>query len=257
VGLIAISVPRSPRNSVGASYPKQHSNYFEYRSDMNTDPILLEINRIQTEYARRARIACHRPLQDYYYAQLTKSIAEALGPMSGRSVLDVGCGDGTWLMVFRELGASRLAGIELSDKRCADASRNVPEAKVTSGSAHRLPWPDAHFDVVSQFVVFTSVLDSILKKRIAKEMLRVVKPSGVILWYDFRVNNPRNRHVRGIGKAEIAALFPFCDIQLRSLILAPPLASLLVPHYPGLVSMLEKVPFLRTHYLGIIKPLTR
>lgn len=212
-----------------------------------------ELNRIRNAYARRARVVRHSPIDDYYYSQVRKAVSEILEPMDGRSVLDIGCADGTWLKVCRELGASKLAGIDLRDECCAVVRRHLPETELVCGSAHRLPWPDSHFDVVSQFVVFTSVLDSELKQRMAAEMLRVVKPSGVILWYDFRVNNPRNRQVRGIGRAEIAALFPFCDIQLRPLILAPPLASRLVPRYPRLASMLEKLPFLRTHYLGLIR----
>lgn len=212
-----------------------------------------ELQRIEVEYARRARVVRHAPIQDYYYARVRKAVSEILGPMNGRSVLDIGCGDGTWLMVFRELGGRDLAGVELREERYSIAKRNVPDAELVCGSAHRLPWPDSHFDIVSQFVTFTSILDLNLKVHVAAEMLRVVKPSGVILWYDFRVNNPRNRQVRGIGRAEIAALFPSCDIQLQTLILAPPLASKLVPRLPRLASMLNKLPFLRTHYLGLIK----
>ncbi len=223
----------------------------------SNERISVELKRIEDEYARRARVLSHLPIQDYYYSQVVRAATEALQPKSARSVLDVGCGDGTWLMVFRQLGARKLAGIELNDERCSRARRNVPEAELVCGSAHHLPWPDASFDIVSQFVMFTSILDWNLKQRIATEMLRVLKPSGVILWYDFRVNNPRNRQVRGIGKTEIDSLFPSCDIRLHSLILAPPLASIVVPRSPRLASVLERVPFLRTHYLGLIKPLAR
>jgi hypothetical protein len=83
-------------------------------------------------------------------------------------------------------------------------------------------------------------------------MLRVVKPDGLILWFDFRVNNPRNRNVRAIDPAEIHSLFPNCDIRLRSVTLAPPLARAVVPISWIAAGLLEKVPFLRTHYLGII-----
>ena len=221
---------------------------------MSTDRIAAELTRVQDEYARRTvAMECSR-LQDYYYAQLTKAVAEILVTIRGCSVLDIGCGDGTWLKLFHDLGAEKLAGIELRKGPYTAAARNLPEAELVCGSAHQLPWPDAHFDVVSQFVVFTSILDWELRQRIAAEMLRVVKPSGVILWYDFRVNNPCNPNVRGVGKGEIAALFPFAELQLRSLILAPPLARVIVPRSPSLASALERIPFLRTHYLGVIKP---
>ncbi len=223
---------------------------------MTADPILAELTRVQNEYARRSRIMARPVIQDYYYSRIVKAVSDTLGPIHGSSVLDVGCGDGTWLKLFRELGASKVAGIELRGKPYAAAMRNVPDAELICGSAHRLPWPDAHFDIVSQFVVFTSILDSTLKQRIAAEMLRVLKPSGLILWFDFRINNPRNRHVRGIGRSEIDSLFPLCQTRLQTVILAPPLANVVVPRSLTLASLLEKVAFLRTHYLGVIKLLT-
>ena len=85
-------------------------------------------------------------------------------------------------------------------------------------------------------------------------MWRVVKPGGVILWFDFRINNPRNKNVRGISSKEIYSLFPDCSIRrLRRVTLAPPLARRIVPVSWIAASCLEKIPFLRTHYLGIIR----
>jgi ubiquinone/menaquinone biosynthesis C-methylase UbiE len=152
------------------------------------------------------------------------------------------------------MGSGRLAGIELTAERCAVARQSLPDAEVVHGSAHTLPWPNDSFDIVSQFVVFTSILDLNLKRKIAREMLRVLKPSGLIVWHDFRVNNPRNRQVKGIAKAEICSLFPSCQIDLHSMMLAPPLARSLIPRLPRLASILERLPFLRTHYLGLIRP---
>jgi hypothetical protein len=38
------------------------------------------------------------------------------------------------------------------------------------------------------------------------EMARVLAANGVIVWYDFSVNNPRNPHVRGVKLTEILEL---------------------------------------------------
>src|SRR5437867_12293533 len=58
------------------------------------------------------------------------------------------------------------------------------------GNAAQLAFPEATFDLVCQSMVFTSILDHGMKQQIAAEMLRVVKIEGLILWYDFHVNNP-------------------------------------------------------------------
>jgi ubiquinone/menaquinone biosynthesis C-methylase UbiE len=92
-----------------------------------------------------------------------------------------------------------------------------------------------------------------MKQRIAKEMLRVLKPLGIILWYDFHMNNPRNPDVRGVKKKEIYELFPDCDIRLKRVTLAPPLARAIAPYSWLACYILEKIPLLRTHYLGVIR----
>jgi len=56
---------------------------------------------------------------------------------------------------------------------------------------------------IHQFTVFTSILDISMKQSIAGEMLRVLKPDGIILWYDYYRNNPMNPDVRGVKKREI------------------------------------------------------
>ena len=228
-----------------------------------------ELDRIRAEFARRDReigdevYGLHRPVTQYYFSRIMQTgirgLAEAgTFPLDGLSVLDVGCGKGTWLLEFSQWGApaSQLHGIDLDPQRLARAREKLPAAELVCGDAGKLPWPDANFDVISQFTVFTSILDLQLRQNVAREMARVLKPGGVILWYDFRVNNPRNRNVRGIGAAEIHALFPECSVRLRSLTLAPPLARRITPYSWSAARLLETLPFLRTHYLGIIrKPL--
>ncbi len=37
-------------------------------------------------------------------------------------------------------------------------------------------------------------------------MLRVLKPNGIILWYDYFISKPTNPDVKGVGKREIKRL---------------------------------------------------
>ena len=91
-----------------------------------------------------------------------------------------------------------------------------------------------------------------MKRRIAAEMLRILKPTGTILWYDFLMNNPRNPDVRGVKRREIKQLFPGCRIQLQRITLAPPLARRLAIYARPLYHLFSKMPLLCTHYLGAI-----
>ena len=224
-----------------------------------------EAARIRAEYAQRARqipadfYAWSRPVNRFFHAGVCGAAIDALVargafPLDGLSVADIGCGTGTWLLEFAQWGAApkRMAGIDLNDDRIERAKTRLPDADLRVGDASALPWPDARFDIVSQFTVFTSVLDPEMKRRIAAEMLRVLKPGGAILWYDFRFGNPRNAMVRGVGADEIRRLFPGCRVALKSITLAPPLARGIVPRTALGAMVLEQIPLLRTHYLGII-----
>ena len=55
--------------------------------------------------------------------------------------------------------------------------------------------------------VFTSIMDPDLRRHVAAEMMRVFKPNGFILWYDYHVNNPCNQDVPGVKRREIYQLF--------------------------------------------------
>lgn len=227
---------------------------------------MTEIQRIRQEYERREReipadyYSLARPAVLFSYTQRVRQAIAALArervyPPAGLDICEVGCGTGQWLVDLVQWGAdpARIAGIDLDAGRLEEARRRLPAADLRVGDAAELPWPEASFDLVLQSTVFTSILDEGLKRRVASEMRRVLRPGGRILWYDFFRNNPSNPQVRGVGAAQIRSLFPGCRIELRRVTLAPPVARAAVPVSWMLALALEKIPLLRTHYLGVIR----
>lgn len=224
--------------------------------------------RILAEYARRTReipadyYSLLRPVNLFRRHGVERALARGLTQAGLVSLdecraLEIGCGSGQWLSTLEEFGVRRenLAGIELDPTRQARCAARFAGADVRRGDARQLPWPDAHFSVVLQATVFTSILDPDLRRAVAREMLRVLQPGGCILWYDFLYNNPGNPHVRGVGRREIAGLFPGCRLRLRRITLAPPLAARLVPICWSAARLLEKLRLLNTHYFGLVQPL--
>jgi ubiquinone/menaquinone biosynthesis C-methylase UbiE len=176
--------------------------------------------------------------------------------LESKTILDVGCGTGQWLRDFIKWGArpENVTGIDLLPDRVIRARRLCPPGvHIQCASAAQLPFSDGTFDLVLQSTVFTSILDSDLKRRVATEMTRVVKPEGFILWYDYHVTNPRNNDVRGVKRKEINHLFPSCRIDLQRITLLPPLARLVAPYSYLACYLLEKFSPLCTHYLGVIR----
>lgn len=222
-----------------------------------------EEQRIAAVYGRRAgaaaRYSVFEPGHLFTLQQLERRMLRALreaGGIEGKRILEVGCGTGYWLRQLLQWGAppEALAGIELLPDRVARARQLCPGGvDLRQGSAAALPFADSSFDIVLQATLFTSILDPQLRERVAAEMRRVLKNGGTILWYDFRFDNPRNPEVRGIERDEIRRLFSGSAIALERITLAPPIARRLAPYtYIG-CCLLEKLPWLCTHYLGVIR----
>jgi ubiquinone/menaquinone biosynthesis C-methylase UbiE len=225
---------------------------------------IAEEERIQSVYKRReknAREAWFNPGEIVIIQERERRLASIVReynvePLDAKKILEVGCGTGYWLREFLKWGArpENITGIDLLSERVAEAKRLCPaQIRIDCGSAAKLEYPDASFDLVLQSTVFSSILDPEMKKQVAREMQRVLKPSGLILWYDFHVNNPWNPDVRGIKRAEIRELFANCVIYLQRVTLAPPLARAIAPRSWLLAHLLAKLPLLCTHYLGVIR----
>jgi len=225
-----------------------------------------EIQRIREEYARRDQ----EIPEDFYslehagnlfiYMQRMRAVIEALKrekffPLKRKEILEVGFGKGDWLVDFERWGAEpeRLHGIELDKGRVRKVRNRLSCADLQTGDASTLSWNDSVFDLVLQSTVFTSILDSSLKSLMAREMIRVLKPGGFILWYDFCFNNPKNPNVRGIRGSELRQLFSGCTVKLKRITLAPPITRWLAQRSWLACTLLEQMYFLNTHYLAIIR----
>lgn len=175
-------------------------------------------------------------------------------PLENRRVLDVGCGTGERLAAFADWGArpKNLYGVDLIPERISAARKNYPQLTFELANAEKLSFADGAFDLVAVFTVFTSILNREMAANVSREIVRVLAFGGAVVWYDFRLNNPLNRHVRGISRKQIQALFPGFKLNLKSISLLPPLARRLGRLTNRLYPPLSSVPFLRSHYFGIL-----
>ena len=175
-------------------------------------------------------------------------------------ILDIGCGNGFWINEFIKWGAdpSNITGVDV-DPRCVETAIKNTAKTVTLHCANgsSLPAEDNSYDIVLQSTLFTSVLDTDTRTRIAAEMMRVLDHKGFILWYDFHVNNPNNPGVRRVSRSEIRRLFPSCHVTLKPITLAPPLARLIAPWSVTLCHILEVFRPLCTHYIGCIRKISQ
>lgn len=176
-------------------------------------------------------------------------------PGATTQCLEVGFGDGGWLVDLLGLRVDQasLHGVEIDLHRAARARRRLPAAHLAITGGEQLPFKDGSFGLVVVSTVFTSILDHGLQERLAAEIERVVRPGGALLWYDFVVDNPRNKNVRGVPRRRIRALFPGLSGPIRAVTLAPPLLRRIAPLSVGLAELLAELPGLRTHALAVLK----
>lgn len=121
---------------------------------------------------------------------------EALRPiadfMRGRDqrrvhLLDVACGTGRLLRDLRlAWPAMRLTGLDLSQPYLDEARRHVEGLRPVSwvkANAEAIPLPDASQDIVTTVFLFHE-LPPTVRRRVAAEMARVLKPGGLLVFID-------------------------------------------------------------------------
>jgi SAM-dependent methyltransferase len=229
-------------------------------------PLPDEPQAIAERYARRHVGDRYNPLRpEVLHARQERERALAAlltqhvpRPLAELDVLEVGCGGGDNLLELIRLGCdpARLFGNELLPERAAAARLRLPAAvAVHEGDALQMPLPDASFDIVLQYTVFSSILDDAFQARLAARMWQWLRPGGAVIWYDFTVDNPRNADVRGMPLARVRALFPQGRVDARRITLAPPIARRVARLHPKACSLFNTLPLLRTHSLAwIAKP---
>lgn len=226
-----------------------------------------EIDQIKARYARRDERLEEAPkkLWDTFAllasherrAALLVALQRRFGDRDARSLtgLDVGCGGGGSLLQLLELGfePENLVGIELTSIRAAQARHRLPAAvRIIEADATVADLPAASFDVVQQSTVFTSILDDAAQDALARRMWELVRPGGMIVWYDFIYDNPRNKDVRGVPLARIRALFPQGRLNAHRVTLVPPIGRPAARLSARVYGALNAIPLLRSHVFVVI-----
>lgn len=239
-----------------------------------------ELDRIREAYRERdaapaaSGYSWEEPGYRLYMQRLESTLLGALGdagqPVTGRRVLEVGCGGGYFLARMLDYGARSASGIDLMESRAQAARERYPQLEVIAGDASEMPYEDQSFDLVTQFTCLSSVLDPDLRARIAAEMWRVLAPGGAIVSYDIRptpgpiralarakgmgggASSAGRTPTTAISVAELRRLFPDGAPAVRSASLHLDLGLLLARRRRALARLAAAIPALRTHLLAVI-----
>lgn len=124
-------------------------------------------------------------------------VFDALAIKGDERVLDVGCGRGLFLIgAAKRLTSGRAIGIDiwstsdLAGNSAAAARANAKlegvadKIRVDNGDARKLPYPDAHYDVVVSSLALHNIKERPEREKALAEMLRVLKTGGKLAILD-------------------------------------------------------------------------
>jgi ubiquinone/menaquinone biosynthesis C-methylase UbiE len=182
-----------------------------------------------------------------------KSIVKALNTLPVRrdwKILDVGCASGGSLLQFLEFGFSPdcLFGIDIIPERIQHGQKKYPNIKFICGDASQMNFDSDFFDFVIESTMFMQLTDKNQAKRIADEMLRVVKHGGYLMLIDWRYDFgiPKYKALsrkRIIDLFNVGALTRICCLKHGALI--PPLGRMMSKYfYPFYFFVQSHFPFL-------------
>lgn len=195
----------------------------------------------------------------YMRTEIIKLLSEILtsprNNLSDKKILEIGCAGGDIIQLLIDLGAEEknISGIDIRQNRLKDCKKIFPKSKINYMDARKLNFDDNSFDVITVFTFFSSLLNENYQNEVSSELIRVLKPKGIIVYYDFRYDNPFNPNVIGINKNKLMCFFKNMSIDINLITLIPPLARSLGVLNRFLYSGLSFFPFLKSHYLAIVQ----
>lgn len=218
-----------------------------------------ELEEIRATYARydetdRARLWDTRDpgygrLADDLQRRLLECLDASL-PRDAATVLDLGCGDGSLASDVDPTGRGlRWIGVDLRPDAIAEARHRYPDLTFHTASADDVPLESGTVDVLVARLLFSS-LSPELEVAVAREIGRLLRPDGWLVWLELRYSNPANRAVHGVPERRVRELFAGWSVELATAGLLPPIARRLGPTAHVTYPLLAAFPPLRSHLVG-------
>lgn len=117
---------------------------------------------------------------DMAFKRRVRTIFEWINPQDDDVILDMPCGRGFYLSMFRYVSRCRLIGADLDWDVLVKAQRNtadLPGIVLNHANIYGLPYPDNTFDAVILSEILEHIDDDVAGLR---EVYRVLKPDGVV-----------------------------------------------------------------------------
>ncbi len=182
--------------------------------------------------------------------KIRKITSEFIKITSDTTILEIGAGQGGNIPLLLKMGfnETNIYLNELLPERISALQRNYPNIKLFEGNALTVNFK-LKFDIIFQSTVFTSILNKNDRITLATKMWDLLNPSGIILWYDFIYDNPKNKNVKKVSVLEVKKIFQKATkSKIIKTTLAPPIGRSV-----GKLYHFFNLPFLRSHILAVFQ----
>ena len=112
---------------------------------------------------------------------------------TGGRVLDVGCGNGTFLWNVENRTSSNGYGLDLSRSRARTAAARVPNGRIVNADGARPPFPSGSFDIIACFQVIEHIID---RQGFLAGLYEMLKPGGMLVISSIRRGKRRWYYLR-------------------------------------------------------------
>ncbi|SMO79389.1 class I SAM-dependent methyltransferase [Fodinibius sediminis] len=175
------------------------------------------LNAIQKELGDGTEISPDNlaPVDEFHIRgrESTTELTELLGELTGREVLDVGCGLGGTARYLSSSFDCPVTGIDLMPtyislaKKLSNMVGLEEKTSFYEASALELPFSDGHFDVVWMEHVQMNISS---KDQLIDEIKRVLRPEGVFVFHE----------IFSISEAEPYLPVPWADVSSGSFLIS-------------------------------------
>jgi len=121
--------------------------------------------------------------------------------LKNKLVLELGVGNGKTLYPILRQKPKSITAIDFSEEAINISKSAFRREKITflKADVKKLPFPDKEFDVVVCYYVLNN-LKKLERKKAVKEIHRVLKNKGIVLFQDFHVGDFRQSNGKSIEK---------------------------------------------------------
>jgi len=130
------------------------------------------------------------------------------------AILDIGCGYGRTLRELYELGYRNLTGIDFSERLIERGRHLFPFLNLEVQNENTINLPDASVDAVLLCALLTCISSDEDQEFLRNEVLRVLRPGGILYVNDFLLNTDernKKRYEAALPKHKIYGVFELSE----------------------------------------------